>query len=192
MSLQPIIAAIATHLAAQRKQALEPSSASVAINACQYRGFGNTMCAIGCLIPEALYSTDIEGAAASDFFCGPPDNAIAAHIQSLVPDVEQSDLVSFLEIAQQFHDGLRSQQSLLTAVDYAVHLWCKKIERNAGEERFSWDVLTEDYPKLLAIYKDVTDYDFAQEIARRLTYVNEVVVQWKAADGRIEPEEDGE
>lgn len=45
-----------------KKHLLEQQKAAIGINGlCAYRGKDNTMCAVGCLIPNELYDSTIEG-----------------------------------------------------------------------------------------------------------------------------------
>jgi len=58
MKHQEIFEKVARHLFAQGGRAM------VSINGgeiCAYRGLNGTMCAAGCLIPDELYSPDLEG-----------------------------------------------------------------------------------------------------------------------------------
>lgn len=56
---QEVFDKVARHLLTQKIQAKVNGQ-------CLYRGPNNTMCGIGCLIPDDLYDLDIEGAAVMD------------------------------------------------------------------------------------------------------------------------------
>lgn len=200
MSLQPLINRIALHLAEQRARSFksevftfsDDEAENEVVNVCQYRGDNGRMCAVGCLIPDDLYTPDIEGSASTDFFEGPPAGAIATAICAIAPDADVRHVQMATEISQLFHDGLRSQKSLLSAVNYEAYLWCKRRERQSGTTLFDWEVLGEDYKKLLVDFKDSPTSDFANEIARRLTYAVGVVIQWDDCGGKVEEVADGE
>lgn len=56
MSLQEIFDKVATHLLTQKKRAVVGRD-----ERCAYRGKDGCMCAVGVLIPDDQYSTDMEG-----------------------------------------------------------------------------------------------------------------------------------
>jgi hypothetical protein len=56
MTDQEIFDKVATHLLTQ----MQPSE-SYYLGQCAYRGDGDLMCAVGCLIPDELYNSAIEG-----------------------------------------------------------------------------------------------------------------------------------
>ncbi len=58
MSKQVIFNKVATHLLKQNKRAMRKSYFG---DACAYRAADGTKCAIGCLIPDRLYSGRLEG-----------------------------------------------------------------------------------------------------------------------------------
>jgi hypothetical protein len=60
MQKQEIFDKVATHLFTQGKQAMNGE-------ACQYRAEDGTMCAVGCLIPDEIYSPAIENRSWDDF-----------------------------------------------------------------------------------------------------------------------------
>lgn len=59
-SNQEIFDAVAKHLLIQNKRSLTRSR-SHSGETCAYRGKGGTKCALGCLIPDANYSPELEG-----------------------------------------------------------------------------------------------------------------------------------
>jgi len=56
MTIQELFSRVRAHLLSQGRK-----STSVGGDVCLYRGEGNLRCAIGCLIPDEMYSTDLEG-----------------------------------------------------------------------------------------------------------------------------------
>lgn len=56
LTAQQIFDKVVNHLRQQGKQ-----SYNYAMDFCAYRGLGETKCAIGCLIPDSEYTSDIEG-----------------------------------------------------------------------------------------------------------------------------------
>ena len=61
MERQEIFDTVATHLLTQNAKALALGTKTV----CRYRGAGGYKCAVGCLIPDELYSDSIEGGGVS-------------------------------------------------------------------------------------------------------------------------------
>ena len=89
----PAVHQIATHLAAQRGQAVS------ADKACRYRGDGGRMCAVGCLIPDEEYDPEMEGSSADDVFAEWPEALEAIGIDSTyAPEVMTG--------IQAYHDGV--------------------------------------------------------------------------------------
>ena len=58
MELQEIFDKVSNHLLTQN---LRSTNQLCEITSCAYRGDNGTTCAIGCLIPDALYHTKLEG-----------------------------------------------------------------------------------------------------------------------------------
>ena len=58
-SLQDIFGEVKVHLLSQRKRAVEGKAGETF---CKYRTASGLKCAVGCLVPEELYSEDMEGA----------------------------------------------------------------------------------------------------------------------------------
>lgn len=57
MTQQEIFDKVAKHLLTQKGKAMDAPEGG----ACQYRGLNNTACAVGCLIPDEVYSPRLEG-----------------------------------------------------------------------------------------------------------------------------------
>jgi hypothetical protein len=66
MNLQPLFDEIVAHLRKQNARSLNVSQLTGA-SGCAYRGDNGLTCAVGCLIPDELYSPFIEGSSASVF-----------------------------------------------------------------------------------------------------------------------------
>lgn len=99
---------IADHLAKQRERSVN------AKDICQYRGPNGTMCAVGVLIPDELYSTKLEQTTIMSLLMAAeiPDHHRAATnipvrdlLASLLPDVDAAQLQTLLRKIQVFHDG---------------------------------------------------------------------------------------
>lgn len=63
MKAQEIFDTVATHLMKQKERAFNHS-----LNMCAYRGSNNTKCAIGCLIPDEMYTQKMEANTVSELF----------------------------------------------------------------------------------------------------------------------------
>lgn len=62
LTKQQLFDRVAKHLLVQKAPAIRPGGSD-----CAYRGVGGLKCAVGCLIDDAHYSTELEGKLASDF-----------------------------------------------------------------------------------------------------------------------------
>lgn len=85
---QTAFAKVLTHLRQQGQQAVDEDGD------CMYRGLNNTMCAVGCLIPDDRYDTDMEMTPAT---AGIVYDAIEGE-----PGEDDSQFV--LEMQQMLHD----------------------------------------------------------------------------------------
>jgi len=75
MDPQEIFDTVARHLLTQKQRAVTTTQKG---DVCAYRGADGTKCALGCLIPDSLYSPDMEGDSA--YYVLKTYPAIAAHI----------------------------------------------------------------------------------------------------------------
>lgn len=95
-----------------------------AVLAKDYDNFGNTMschyrapdghkCAVGCLVPKALYIPDIEGKGATEALY---------ELQDVNPKLYEATFgdvnLAFLEAAQQAHDEARTVEAFLAQLEY--------------------------------------------------------------------------
>lgn len=98
--LLAIITTMAEHLAKQRARAYD--------DGCKYRATNGTMCAVGCLIPDALYDRSVEGGITLVFkyqTVSSEREAVVNHLHSLAPvELDGKSLAMFLDRAQCFHD----------------------------------------------------------------------------------------
>lgn len=62
MTNQEIFDKVADHLIKQGRKSIRENTSRY----CMYRGADGTMCAVGCLIPDELYSADMEDLTADD------------------------------------------------------------------------------------------------------------------------------
>lgn len=98
MSLETVINDIATHLATQKKRSADG-------HGCCYRDGDGNMCAIGALIPNELYNTDIERMSVSGLTHNAnPYGSITEHLLSLAPEVPTEKLRTVFKGIQEFHD----------------------------------------------------------------------------------------
>ncbi len=105
--LKALLDRMVTHLCQQRSRCVSYD------NTCSYRGVDGAMCAVGALIPDDLYDADIEGSVLEIFERGHYRHqehcqAVAKHLQELAPEVNESDLIDFLEMVQAYHDTTAS------------------------------------------------------------------------------------
>lgn len=101
MTYQEIFTKVRNHLLAQNKKSLIPPHQELT-SGCAYRGIGNTACAIGCLIPDSLYTIELEGRSV-----GSTDvSKVLAQVIGLEWDTpEMWEYIRFLRKLQLVHDG---------------------------------------------------------------------------------------
>lgn len=94
-----LINMIATHLAKQQK--LSESKLG-----CAYRGRDGAMCAVGCLIPDELYTDRIETLSYSGMMRDDDTEAVREHLLKILVEEPFTDVtpLEFYSAAQQFHD----------------------------------------------------------------------------------------
>ena len=116
---QKIFDQVSKHLLTQMQSSISES------NGCLYRGPNNTKCAIGCLIPDSLYSPDIENSivrslvkmeAYEKFFCELLE----------VDKISEQDIV-FLQNLQDIHDNSETH-------DWLNNLECFADENDLKQE----------------------------------------------------------
>lgn len=83
-----------------------------AILSCEYLAPDGAKCAVGCLIPKALYTTDIEGKSAFEAMDDLRDNDPKLY-EATFGDVN----LGFLEVAQQAHDEARTVEAFLERLE---------------------------------------------------------------------------
>lgn len=108
-----VIKKMATHLAKQRSRAVGEDSG------CRYRAEDGSMCAVGCLIPDELYSEAIEFSISRLFaqavvkderiftadLTYPESVAVTKHLMGLIPGVSYDVVLKFLRSVQNYHDS---------------------------------------------------------------------------------------
>lgn len=112
MSLENTIDVIAIQLAKQRQRSvmLFTDAAGRTSPKCGYRGDNGTMCAVGCIIPDELYTPQLEsrGTVYNVLNQGPlqpewtPD--VRDYIYGLVPELNEDTLYRVLDAFQHWHD----------------------------------------------------------------------------------------
>lgn len=104
MNIQEIFNKIVTHLREQNCKSYDPNRAS-----CMYRGPNGTKCAVGCLIPDEIYSREMEGrnfqflVLATDLFDSIPWLKDAKKTNSIE---EVEDYLRLIQILQRVHDNI--------------------------------------------------------------------------------------
>lgn len=133
MSLETVITTIANQLAKQRSRAMDGDGG------CAYRGHSGSMCAVGALIPEELYSPVLEGSQVDTMLCtrqyastpkSEEETAVEAlldFLPSLAPELDSGTFFVVLGAFQDFHDndnsylpirvGAHDEPSLLQLLD---------------------------------------------------------------------------
>lgn len=82
------------------------------ILSCEYLAPDGAKCAVGCLIPKALYTTDIEGKSAFEAM-----DDLRDHDPKLYEATFGDVNLGFLEVAQQAHDESRTVESFLERLE---------------------------------------------------------------------------
>lgn len=111
MTAQEIFNKVATHLLTQRARSLTNLPETAEIPACNYRGAEGRACAVGCLIPDEMYSPDMD---ISDPFSGYNGTGVASllgRFPDLKPRLLPSGLseragLDFLTELQYLHDSV--------------------------------------------------------------------------------------
>ena len=138
MNAQEIFDKSAAHLLQQMRRAMDPKTVI-----CSYRGEAGRTCAIGCLIPDHLYTPDIERTAVSDIdapcyieperkerYIEPERKERCIKLKSILEDAGLWEHRSLLEALQQVHDS------------YEPDNWLLHLHRAANEFNLNKQVLT--------------------------------------------------
>ena len=93
-----VIERIATHLAKQR------AKAESGPNKCEYRSRNGNACAVGCLIPDELYTRSLEGSTIDKIFNGrvKEHGGVWSELSRMFENEDEAILV--LSHAQRYHD----------------------------------------------------------------------------------------
>lgn len=91
---------IAQHLSKQRARSIAVFNN---MTSCAYRGKNNTTCAVGCLIPDEMYTSDMEQNPFVNLKLNFPELHTYLADTHFGGDLREAELV--LTIAQNFHDG---------------------------------------------------------------------------------------
>lgn len=114
---------VMNHLNTQRAQSATFDHDGEVID-CLYRGPGNNMCAVGCLIDDSVMTWVQEGVSASDLVTYPRDNQVVQSILNKVSSELTSNTISrefsesladILQFWQFYHDGADCYNSWLSA-----------------------------------------------------------------------------
>ena len=99
MTPQQIFNKSAKHLLKQGQKAMSRKAES--ISACAYRTKEGLMCAVGCLIPEEMYSREMEGMIVNDLLSQFPH--VKAYICGKDKDNRKRTLLDRLQIYHDYH-----------------------------------------------------------------------------------------
>lgn len=114
MTPQEIFDTVATHLFAQGKRALSIKDT----NNCAYRAPAGSKCAVGCLIPDDVYTLNMEGVHVSALFYRWP--ALPEWMS------QNRRLLSFLQQVHDDPDNWITTATMRKALKNAV--WCEQTE----------------------------------------------------------------
>lgn len=113
MTLQEIFDKVAAHLLTQKKQSLDAEDML-----CQYRGHSGMMCAVGCLIPDKFYDSEMEGKVASEipYYFGMRDilpNTTASHAL----------LIALQNVHDRTHEDVWKPNLASVAATFSLNPW---------------------------------------------------------------------
>lgn len=128
---------ITDHLAKQRAKSSELSDEGATF--CAYRGKEGTMCAVGCLIPDELYSPDLERKGIDTIMWG--DEVLRAHFNSLLG----AEAGSILRAAQSYHDDGAYRSDIFTFENKSDEEFADRIFLEISRIRGELDILAGDY-----------------------------------------------
>lgn len=116
MGAQALFNHVATHLLTQKKKSksLQKDSCGREIYACAYHGEGGLSCAVGCLIPDDLYTPSMEGKLYNflpevfleymDEKYGANNNILIARLQNVHDAIQETNWhAALLEVAIENH-----------------------------------------------------------------------------------------
>lgn len=98
MTKQEVFTQVATHLLTQKEQAYNEGAG------CRYRDESGRKCAVGCLIPDELYSPELEGISVADFHSR---SFTVPKLRSVAHYLELSTNLDLLIRLQSIHDTMR-------------------------------------------------------------------------------------
>lgn len=107
MNNREVFEKVKAHLLTQGKRSMGPRNDETNTIRCAYRGDNGAMCAIGCLIPDELYSPTLEGHDSSH--CDIRTVLAKAGFESIDK--------SMLSVLQRMHDG------------YSPDMWTIELDR---------------------------------------------------------------
>lgn len=98
---QEVFNTVYTKLRAQGKRSIVLEGAH---QRCRYRGEGGTRCAIGHLIPDELYSEELEGLNVGQTYSNPEIENIDDVLRNIFGELTELD-IHFLSVLQRAHDN---------------------------------------------------------------------------------------
>lgn len=100
MNTQQMFDRVATHLLTQNEMAMKDGG-------CAYRGEEGTMCAVGCLIDDKVYSKELEGHSLWDENLDDEENQVTTAVENSIGRPITTKEFNMLQELQQLHDGAR-------------------------------------------------------------------------------------
>lgn len=124
-----LVTAISIHLAKQR-------SRSVSDIGCAYRGHNGKMCAVGCVIPDELYSPAMEGHGLASLPGRHPEvmDYLMKEFFGEWTKQKEITLIGILDVAQDFHDQGRYIAVLKAHEHLSDEELAKAIEQDIRDE----------------------------------------------------------
>lgn len=100
--MDEVITRVAKHLAQQKERAIGG-------NGCMYRTPGGKMCAVGCLIPDELYSESFDAGLSTSvtsilISSDPAAALVADHLMNLCGLLLSEEVATFYRAMQRYHD----------------------------------------------------------------------------------------
>lgn len=144
MNMQLIFDTVKTHLLTQMEKSVKPGSiTNLYGEVCLYRGPSGRKCAIGCLIPDHLYTTKMESLAVGSLLISYP--FLHRHMMNKSEAIRCLDLLTAL---QRVHDIFRVEQWKLKLFGVAMRfdlIW-KDIELTVASDTSSTLIGYDDKP----------------------------------------------
>lgn len=134
--MSDVIKQIADHLAKQRDKSSQLSDEGQTF--CAYRGLKGSMCAVGCLIPDELYNTELERKGIDSIMF--EDEVLREHFKNLLGN----EAGSILRAAQSYHDDGAYRSDICSFRDKTDEQLSERIITEIARIRNELDVIVGD------------------------------------------------